>query len=73
LTTAMVTREWVAVHRMHHAKCETEEDPHSPRVDGIWKVLLVGVGLYHAATRDAETLEHLWQRDARRLAGAARL
>jgi stearoyl-CoA desaturase (delta-9 desaturase) len=58
LTTAMVTREWVAVHRKHHAKCETEEDPHSPQVDGIWKVLLGGVGLYHAATRDAETLEH---------------
>lgn len=58
LTTAMVTREWVAVHRKHHAKCETADDPHSPQVDGIWKVLLGGVGLYHAATRDAETLEH---------------
>jgi stearoyl-CoA desaturase (delta-9 desaturase) len=58
LTTAMVTREWVAVHRKHHAKCETADDPHSPQVDGIWKVLLGGVGLYHAETRNAETLEH---------------
>jgi len=58
LTTAMVTREWVAVHRKHHAKCETADDPHSPQVEGIWRVLFGGVGLYHAATRDAETLEH---------------
>ena len=58
LTTAMVTREWVAVHRKHHAKCESKDDPHSPQIDGIWKVLLGGVGLYHAAARDAETLEH---------------
>ena len=58
LTTAMVTKEWVAVHRKHHAKCETADDPHSPQVEGIWRVLFGGVGLYHAATRDAETLEH---------------
>jgi stearoyl-CoA desaturase (delta-9 desaturase) len=58
LTTGMVTREWVAVHRKHHAKCETVEDPHSPQVVGIWKVLLGGVGLYQAATRQTETLEH---------------
>jgi len=53
LTTGMVTKEWVAVHRKHHAKCETMDDPHSPQIVGIWKVLLGGVGLYHAATRDA--------------------
>ena len=58
LTTGMVTREWVAVHRKHHAKCETTDDPHSPQIEGIWKVLLGGVGLYRAATREAQTLEH---------------
>jgi stearoyl-CoA desaturase (delta-9 desaturase) len=58
LTTGMVTREWVAVHRKHHAKCETPEDPHSPQIRGIRKVLLGGVGLYRAATRDAETVTH---------------
>ncbi len=58
LTTGMVTKEWVAVHRKHHAKCETTDDPHSPQVEGIWKVLFGGVSLYRAATRDAETLKH---------------
>ena len=58
LTTGMVTREWVAVHRKHHAKCETVDDPHSPQVKGIWRVLLGGLGLYQIATRDAQTLEH---------------
>jgi stearoyl-CoA desaturase (delta-9 desaturase) len=58
LTTGMVTKEWVAVHRKHHAKCETTDDPHSPQIEGIWKVLLGGIGLYRAATRDAETLKH---------------
>lgn len=57
LTTGMVTREWVAVHRKHHSKCETADDPHSPQVDGIWKVLLGGVGLYRTATRAPGTLE----------------
>ena len=57
LTTGMVTKEWVAVHRKHHAKCETTDDPHSPQFEGIWKVLLGGVGLYRVATRDKETLE----------------
>lgn len=56
LTTGMVTREWVAVHRKHHAKVETADDPHSPQIKGIWSVLLGGVGLYRAATRDADTL-----------------
>jgi stearoyl-CoA desaturase (delta-9 desaturase) len=57
LTTGMVTREWVAVHRKHHAKCETVEDPHSPQVFGIWRVLFGGVGLYRTAAANAETLE----------------
>jgi len=58
LTTGMVTREWVAVHRRHHAKCETEDDPHSPQISGILRVLFGGVGLYRTAASDAETLEH---------------
>ncbi|MCC6207741.1 MAG: transposase [Gammaproteobacteria bacterium] len=56
LTTGMVTKEWVAVHRKHHAKCETAEDPHSPQVRGIRKVLLEGAELYKTATADRETL-----------------
>lgn len=57
LTTGMITKQWVAVHRKHHAKCETEEDPHSPQVHGIHKVLWQGAELYRAAARDRETLE----------------
>jgi stearoyl-CoA desaturase (delta-9 desaturase) len=57
LTTAMVTREWVAVHRKHHAKCETAEDPHSPRFAGINQVLWRGVELYQVARLDQDMLE----------------
>lgn len=57
LTTGMVTREWVAIHRKHHAKCETPDDPHSPQVLGIRKVLLEGSELYRTAAADRETLE----------------
>ena len=57
LSTGMVTREWVAVHRKHHAKCETEEDPHSPKFFGVQTVLLKGVDLYRVASLDEETLE----------------
>ena len=46
LTTGMITKEWAAIHRKHHAKCETEEDPHSPRILGINRVLWTGVMLY---------------------------
>ena len=46
--TGMVTKEWVAIHRKHHAKCETEEDPHSPQTRGIGKVLREGAELYRA-------------------------
>lgn len=56
LTTGMVTREWVAVHRKHHAHCETEDDPHSPRVKGLLKVLLEGAELYRAEAGNQETL-----------------
>ncbi|NVD97666.1 fatty acid desaturase [Massilia sp. BJB1822] len=51
LSTGMVTREWVAVHRCHHAHCETAKDPHSPRVVGIREVLWRGAELYREATR----------------------
>ena len=57
LTTGMVTREWVAIHRKHHARCETAEDPHSPQVYGIWRVLFGGVGLYRAEAKVEATLE----------------
>ena len=57
LSTAMVTKEWVAIHRKHHAKCETAEDPHSPQFYGIRKVLLDGVDLYRQARRDRQTME----------------
>ncbi|AKZ62799.1 aminotransferase [Herbaspirillum hiltneri N3] len=57
ITTGMVTKEWAAIHRKHHAKCETEEDPHSPQVRGIKKVLLEGAELYRAESKNAETME----------------
>ncbi|WP_454456040.1 DesA family fatty acid desaturase [Thauera phenylacetica] len=57
LTTGMVTREWVAIHRKHHAKCETVEDPHSPRTRGLRKVLWEGAELYRAEAKNAETLQ----------------
>jgi stearoyl-CoA desaturase (delta-9 desaturase) len=56
LTTGMVTKEWVAIHRKHHAKCETAEDPHSPQVLGLNRVLWGGVFLYVKASRDRETI-----------------
>ncbi len=52
LTTGMVTKQWVAIHRKHHQKTDIEGDPHSPHVFGIWKVLLKGAALYHAASKD---------------------
>ena len=57
LTTAMVTKEWVAIHRKHHARCETSEDPHSPRFAGINTVLWRGVELYQEAAKDPELLD----------------
>lgn len=56
LTTGMVTREWVAIHRKHHAKCETVDDPHSPVTNGIKKVLLEGSELYRAEAKNQETI-----------------
>lgn len=57
MTTGMVTKEWAAIHRKHHAKCETPEDPHSPQTRGIKKVLLEGAELYRAESKNAETME----------------
>lgn len=57
LSSGIVTREWVAVHRKHHARCETPEDPHSPVVFGLKKVLLEGAELYQAQARNPETTE----------------
>ena len=57
LTTGMNTREWVALHRKHHAKVETEQDPHSPQIYGINKVLWDGVDLYRKGIRDQKTIE----------------
>jgi stearoyl-CoA desaturase (delta-9 desaturase) len=57
LTTGMVTREWVAVHRKHHAKVEGPEDPHSPRRFGIQRVLWLGALLYRKEAGNRETLE----------------
>ena len=58
MTTGMVTREWVAIHRKHHAKCETPEDPHSPQTRGISKVFWEGSELYRAEAANSETLNH---------------
>lgn len=56
-TTGMVTKEWVAIHRKHHAKCETEDDPHSPMIYGIKTVLTQGAELYRTESRNQETLD----------------
>ncbi len=56
LTTGMETKQWVAIHRKHHARVETPDDPHSPQVEGIGKVLLQGTELYRKEGRNAETM-----------------
>ena len=56
LTTGIKTREWVAVHRKHHARVETINDPHSPQIHGIRKVLFEGAELYRRAAKDRETI-----------------
>ena len=55
--TSMPTREWVAVHRCHHAHVDTAEDPHSPIVYGIWRVVFLGTGLYHRAAHNEAVIE----------------
>ena len=57
LTTGMVTKQWVAIHRKHHVYSDAEGDPHSPHVYGIWRVFTRGAGLYHSASKDAAMVE----------------
>ena len=57
MSTGMLTKEWVAVHRKHHALCETAEDPHSPKFKGLAKVVLEGAELYREEAKNPETLE----------------
>jgi stearoyl-CoA desaturase (delta-9 desaturase) len=57
MSSGMLTREWVAVHRKHHARCETRDDPHSPVVHGLTKVLLEGAELYRSAARTPGVVE----------------
>ncbi len=56
MTTGMVTKEWVAIHRKHHAKCETVDDPHSPVTKGLRNVILRGAELYRAESMNQETM-----------------
>lgn len=57
MSTGMLTKEWTAVHRKHHAKCEQEGDPHSPQIFGIKKVFWEGAELYRAEADNAETVQ----------------
>jgi stearoyl-CoA desaturase (delta-9 desaturase) len=57
LTTGIVTKEWVAIHRKHHDKVETAEDPHSPQVYGILQILLLGAKYYRVEAKNSQTLE----------------
>jgi stearoyl-CoA desaturase (Delta-9 desaturase) len=59
LTTGMVTRQWVAIHRKHHQKSDQKGDPHSPQIYGIWHVLFGGAFLYHSASKDTAMVEKL--------------
>src|SRR5438270_2149841 len=56
ITTGIVPRDWVAVHRRHHATSDTVADPHSPVVLGFWRVQLGNVALYRRAIRDGVTV-----------------
>jgi stearoyl-CoA desaturase (delta-9 desaturase) len=57
LTTGMVTKQWVAIHRKHHQMCEKEGDPHSPHVYGIWRVVFGGALLYHEASKNKAMID----------------
>ena len=56
MTTGQVTKEWTAIHRKHHAKCEQAEDPHSPHIHGIKTVLFTGAELYRKESKNLDTL-----------------
>jgi stearoyl-CoA desaturase (delta-9 desaturase) len=57
LTTGMVTKQWVAIHRKHHQYSDAPGDPHTPHVYGIWRVLFGGAVLYHAASKDTNMID----------------
>lgn len=57
MSTGMLTKEWVAIHRLHHQKCEQPGDPHSPQIHGIWTVLFGGAWLYVRAKQDRKMVE----------------
>ena len=59
LTTGMVTKQWVAIHRKHHQASDTPSDPHSPQIYGIWRVLFGGAFLYHKASKDTAMIDKL--------------
>ena len=59
LTTGMITRQWVAIHRKHHQSCDVEGDPHSPKLEGIWRVLFGGAFLYARAAQDKDMIQRL--------------
>ena len=59
LTTGMVTKQWVAIHRKHHQRSDQEGDPHSPQTHGIWRVLFGGAFLYHEASKDTVMIDSL--------------
>lgn len=61
LTTGMKTKEWTAVHRKHHARCETEDDPHSPVIQGLNNILWFGAEFYSIETNNPETIERYGQ------------
>ena len=58
MTTGMVTKQWVAIHRKHHSKTDVEGDPHSPLVYGLWRVLFGGAFLYHTASKDTKMVNN---------------
>jgi len=57
ITTGMITKQWVAIHRKHHQYSDKDGDPHTPHVFGIWRVLFGGALLYHAASKDKRMIE----------------
>jgi stearoyl-CoA desaturase (delta-9 desaturase) len=59
LTTGMVTKQWVAIHRKHHQASDTKADPHSPKIYGIWRVLFGGAFLYHKASKNKPMVQEL--------------
>lgn len=58
MTTGMVTKQWVAIHRKHHKDCDVEGDPHSPLVYGLPRVLFGGAFLYHTASKDTKMIDN---------------